>query len=1038
MNQSYPLRLLQNVWQQASEGQGQVLFFSDSTGGRLATLVSSFQPKEDAHCYFYRLQSDAAWLGYFPLIDILRDLYDQAGIESCSDWLSRLDVHPANRLLWRFLLDDRYLQRQPFRLKEHIAQYCLRLEQDIAVIFRALTQHKPIFLVLANFHYASPSLRHWLIRQRQTLKASLLVLTASDPGFSGEGKGVGARSESAQLESQDDFPWLIDLPPDIDVTENFPWQEAPVIASQGIPNLLQFCVENHALACFSEAQALCDGLNLMLDERQVNLIDDHRFELMLLETETHFFLGNYNAATNQLTELVELARQQQQYDTLFDAYFRLAWVALSKYRLADATQMATHAQTALRQIPDKDAQWLLREREWLVQQAEIHGRQLRRLPSASQQRLEALLPMVTEDDAHYLLRLAQAQWSQQLTDLERRYLDKALIYSLARARQQSHGSAVALLLDAIARFEVWRGRHGRARRLLHLALRVCAPLNSMQHETTLLNTLGYVYLRQGNLLTARDTLAQTLGRLHQVSRYNDVAVTLHYLAWVYFCGGNLSASEQMLSAAFRLCRVRGFYYLADFGRDDLLVHRALCRFYQGHSVEAQQLLSELQHRDTHLTIVGRLMVIALQLHLARAESDQQAIEALSEAGQAQLVNAQSRLPQLQDVLLYASGGAIHVGNPPGLIDWMKKGESPVEMTALPLDVMSLLRAAELEREVEQLQQRIRDTRLLSHLSAQANAANEAGELMRTVCRQLSAHLDCNYAAIEILERPYMEPLFVRQGLSDAKADRLHQQLRSHKLTRGRLLINLSRLDLPEFDQGYVFVNSISLPHYDFGDLVLMTSNPNGFDESVLRTATLLTGQLAATLQRLTHEQELQRLSSTDMLTGLTNRQALYPRLEEELSRARRYEDYRFCLAFLDLDNFKVLNDNFGHNFGDRVLQGFARTLDQYSRTEDVVARLGGDEFVILFPSQSKTQVMTMVQRLLQVFDSLESCRQTLKEYTGQYFDMDAENCLGCSVGVVEISSDKVPETVDQMLNQADQAMYRAKSGGKNQVSMLDG
>ncbi|MCH8529778.1 MAG: diguanylate cyclase [Saccharospirillum sp.] len=1037
MNQSYPLRLLQNVWQQASEGQGQVLFFSDRTGARLATLVSSFQPKEEAHCYFYRLEADAGWLGYFPLIDILRDLYDEAGIQNCAAWLGGLDIHPANRPLWRFLLDDRYLQRQSFRLKEHVAQYCLRLEQDLAELLRALTLRKPIFLFIANFHYASPSLRHWLIRHRQSLNAALMVLTASDPGYARDDSRMDSRSETSQPEGPDDYPWLIDLPPDIDNTEDFDWQEAPAMTSQGIPNLLQFCIENHALACFSEAQSLCDGINLMLDERQINLIDDHRFELMLLEAETRFFLGNYNAATNQLTELVELARQQHQYHALFDAYFRLSWVALSKYRLADAEQMATHAQTALRQIPEKDAQWLLREREWLVQQAEIHGRQQRRLSSVHQQRLEALLPMAPDDDAHYLLRLAQAQWSQQLTQVERRYLDKALVSSLTRAKQQLHSSAVALLLDAIARFEVGRGRHDRAMRLLHLALRVCAPLRSIQHETTLLNTLGYVYLRQGKLLAARDTLAQTLGRLHQVSRYNDVAVTLHYLAWVYFCGGNLQASEQMLNAAYRLCRIRGFFYLTDFGRDDLLIHRALCRFYQGHSVEAQQLLNELHHRDAHLTIVGRLMIIALQLHLARAESDQHAIETLSQAGQTQLISAQNRLPQLQDLLLYASGGAVKVESPPGLIAWMQSADGHAEMTALPVDVMSLLRAAELEREVEQLQQRIRDTRLLSHLSAQANAASEANELMHTVCRQLSAHLDCNYAAIEILARPFMEPLFVHQGLSDEKADLLHQQLRLHKLTRGRLLINLTRLEMPEYEQGYVFVNSIALPHYDFGDLVLMTRNPNGFDESVLRTATLLTGQLAATLQRLTHEKELQRLSSTDMLTGLTNRQALYPRLEEELSRARRYEDYRFCLAFLDLDNFKYLNDSFGHHFGDRVLQGFARTLDHHSRTEDVVARLGGDEFVILFPNQSGSQVMTMVQRLLQVFETPESCRQTLKEYTGQYLDFDAENCLGCSVGIIEISSQKVPESVDHMLNQADQAMYRAKSGGKNQASLLD-
>jgi diguanylate cyclase (GGDEF)-like protein len=413
------------------------------------------------------------------------------------------------------------------------------------------------------------------------------------------------------------------------------------------------------------------------------------------------------------------------------------------------------------------------------------------------------------------------------------------------------------------------------------------------------------------------------------------------------------------------------------------------------------------------------------------------MSALNQLAQSQLPRAQSLLPQLQDVLHYAAGGALAMAEPPGLIGWMQAGDRTSEVQALPVDVMSLLRAAELEREVEQLQQRIRDTRLLSHLSAQANSANEAGELMHTVCRQLSAHLDCHYVAIDILARPYVEPLFIQQGLDPATAERLHQQLRMQKLTRGRLLIKVSRLELPGYDQGYVFVNNIALPHYDFGDLVLMTRNPRGFDESVLRTAALLTGQLAATLQRLTHEKELERLSSTDMLTGLTNRQALYPRLEEELARARRYKEYRFCLAFLDLDNFKYLNDTFGHNLGDRVLQGFARTLADHSRTEDVVARLGGDEFIILFPNQSGTQALSMAERLLKGFETPERCREAIKTFTGQYLDVDSENCLSCSVGLVEVSSGRVPETVDHLLNRADQAMYRAKSGGENQAFWLE-
>lgn len=1034
MNQTYPLRLLQNAWQQTLGGSGQILLFADAGGKRLGTLVKEFDTQVDARRFHYRLGPDASALGYYPLVDVLQWLYDQSDVTDCAQWLADIGAYPPNRPTWRQLLDDHYFQRPALRLKDYVVQHMHSLEDDLVRMLADLTRTRPVLVAIANFHFASPSLFRLLNRTRQSLPARLLILTASDPDLL---PGHGHDFQGLQPTPADELeepPWLIDLPPN-QAAIDLDWPETRKNESLGIPQLIQLALENHAQLCHQETLSLCDQINLILDERQIVPVADHRYELMIIEAEALFYSERFNAAITSLNELLELAREDRNHNRLFDAYLRLAWCSLHKHRLDNAEQMSTHARTALENIEEKDARWLLREREWLLLQALIHGQQHRRLPIAHQHRLEALLPLENNDDYVYAFRFAQVNWESSLDEREKHFLRKALLGGLRLARRGDNQVATIKLLQGMSVLQANERRHQRALTCLRLAQRIAIPLHSPELEVPLLNAVGYIRVQRGELEEARGTFHQALLSLQMTANYNQIVVTLNHLAWTYFVGGNLSECQRLLNAAVRLCRIRGFHVLPYHTLDDLLLHQALCRFYLGHSVLAQQTLLEMNHRAPELSNRGRILYACLKLHFARSEADYTVIDQLQNELRELLDQAPDLPVQMASMAAYAAGPG-RLEPPPDTpgIDWMARAQTnPEVLPALAVDVLSLLRSAELEGELEHLQQRVRDTRLLSHLSAQANAATDAAELIETVCRQLSAHLDCDYTAIDLGEQPFMSPIFEYRGLSRSMAVKLRDQLALQKLTRGRLLVSVRSLDLPGLDSGYVSVNRISLPHHDFGDLVLMTRSNKGFEESVLRTSSMLAGQLAAAIQRLTHERELQHLSSTDMLTGLINRQALYPRLEEELARVRRHDTYAFCLAFLDLDNFKYLNDHFGHNLGDQVLRGFARVLRDHTRTEDIAARLGGDEFVILFPGQSGREVQKLSQRLLEQFATPEQCNTFLHQHTGQWLQISPENCLGCSVGIVELNSKRIPKSVDHLLNLADHAMYEAKSQGKNRA-----
>ena len=163
-------------------------------------------------------------------------------------------------------------------------------------------------------------------------------------------------------------------------------------------------------------------------------------------------------------------------------------------------------------------------------------------------------------------------------------------------------------------------------------------------------------------------------------------------------------------------------------------------------------------------------------------------------------------------------------------------------------------------------------------------------------------------------------------------------------------------------------------------------------------------------------QQEKRLSRLDPLTGLANRRAFYEGAELERQRAVRY-GRNLSMAYIDLDNFKQANDQFGHEAGDQVLVTVANILRSDLRPSDLAVRLGGDEFAVLLPEA----------------DELGARRATSKLHGLLTQAMQDNNWpVTVSMGVVTFNS--IPETVDQMVHKADELMYTVKHGGKNRIA----
>ncbi len=182
----------------------------------------------------------------------------------------------------------------------------------------------------------------------------------------------------------------------------------------------------------------------------------------------------------------------------------------------------------------------------------------------------------------------------------------------------------------------------------------------------------------------------------------------------------------------------------------------------------------------------------------------------------------------------------------------------------------------------------------------------------------------------------------------------------------------------------------------------------------------LADQAATAIQNLELLEKVSHMAWHDSLTGLPNRRLFEDRVEQELVRSRRVGE-PVCMFFVDLDNFKTVNDTFGHATGDDLIQQVALRLVETVRSQDTVARVGGDEFAILLPGLAdQLSINLLAERMLEGIHT-------------PFLVFGEEVTTSASIGIA--IAPEHGDSYDDLLNRADEAMYRAKDLGRNAFEM---
>ena len=219
---------------------------------------------------------------------------------------------------------------------------------------------------------------------------------------------------------------------------------------------------------------------------------------------------------------------------------------------------------------------------------------------------------------------------------------------------------------------------------------------------------------------------------------------------------------------------------------------------------------------------------------------------------------------------------------------------------------------------------------------------------------------------------------------------------------------------------------IGTPMYDsnqrcIGHLAVMKKGRFKDGEKIKLIVDSVSNRASSELLRQVNEELILHQATTDMLTGLLNRAALMESLKHLIARSDRGHQ-KLAIAFIDLDNFKPVNDRYGHGVGDELLKELGRRLNRSVRDNELVGRIGGDEFVLVLD-------------LFEDVDSSVSAIENIRNIIIQ--DVVIDNLklpLGCSIGIAVYPEDG--ENCDDLIKNADRAMYRAKELGKNRVQFF--
>ncbi|WP_081719417.1 tetratricopeptide repeat-containing diguanylate cyclase [Salinispira pacifica] len=1074
--------LLRTLWNELRKGKGTMLFCQADDQGTLAQALLSrlhgFGEEEKPRFFHYSFPGYNP-KPYAPFLDICRDELSEHESGEIAQFLDHHGVYHYHKgVLAEYLSSGTAIRREDL-LPEELDYESYRMQRSIWDLLNGLFSDQPLVVVVDNAQFLPKS----------TLRLLKMVLRSS---MNVPFLGIFIAPEIVQsITDAEDSPWnrILEVADQQGLVLNFPgvgrgdhYQSSRTPYRQILDDP-QFYdgINAYNMLALDDAETIFRSfIDLQLYHRALPRV---RYQVWKFLGLIDLHRGYHDAARRNFENALSIAQQSDEDQQLSEVYQMLGSAYLGLANLPYAQKMAKLARRFAEAAGDESRLFRAHFLSVLIED-HLHPDDVNSVRPSFDTAVELAEKQGLENSYTFL--------KSMMYGVNRAMEDGSFSTrsypALTIPRKRDNTRRQANTLHSVGMAFISRGEREKVLANYRKSKRLKLGMLNNDEPATTYNGIGFFHLYDGDYRKSFNNFKAALELLEGGRAYREVAMTLYNLGLLSFLAMKYDDGVYYTDQCLNIMKILKIEDLSFHSRPGIMVLLGLNLLKAGNTVRSWQVRVQVELEQGGLTSSKYeekfFFRIFQALHQREEGQYHEALQHFQSAEEALLMEPNNtsylhplfylefgdmylllnRRTEAKDLYERCADQASLISNQTYermariRLETMIVEPPPRELLLRKsrLDCEWAIQGARMQNNLNNLKKRLEDINQINMLFGIISEEEGESDLIQNVMDLLFSYFELDFEVLLYFSRKRnrYQQRYIREKSPIEKNEQftaLIQHLGEFPdPVRFTQSVDLNRFS-PLMDN-YGGVLSISVnPRSDTQGLIVFftRAGESRIRPELLQLFSIVSQQFGLALERLNQKQTimlqneelkgkndlLRKSSTTDYLTNLGNRAALYDTLESEISRYERYNrngKKHLALLFIDLDNFKFFNDTYGHAAGDALLIQVSRTITTVIRQIDTAFRYGGDEFVVVLPETDEQGAGELGQRIIREIEGNESYRNHLKEILGRSISVPEGKQLSCSIGIAATS--RLPEEsrdVDGFLNLADKALYQAKMLGKH-------